>query len=446
MYWQLLENRVTSFAHNFSFERIETPILEESALFSHAIGRETDIVKKELFEFVLKDGTPVALRPEGTAGVARAYINHGMLSLPQPVKLWYMGPMFRYDRPQAGRYRQLHQFGFEILGSDHPVLDAELVSMSVRFLKSLDISSHCLVNSIGCRVCRPSYLQKLLLFVRQKKRSLCADCNERMKKNVLRVLDCKEEKCQIIYTDAPSMVDNLCEDCKKHFTRVLEYLDEMNVAYTLAPRLVRGLDYYTRTVFELFPTGMPKEVPLVQENSSSYQEKEQEEHQEEQEENEEAPSKNPHRQDALAGGGRYDLLLEMLGGKPTPSLGVAFGMERILTLLKPKVDAAVPPKGHTNSVFLAQLGEKARKKMLVIKDELIQKGVKVLDAFSKDGLRLQLEIASRAKVSYALILGEKEVIEGTVILRDMNEGIQEIVPFEKIVEVISAKLAPKGSL
>jgi histidyl-tRNA synthetase len=421
IYWKFLEERVARLAEEYGFQRIETPILEETTLFLHAIGRETDIVRKELFSFPLNDGTSVSLRPEGTAGVARAYINHGMFNLPQPVKVWYMGPMFRHDRPQAGRYREFHQFGFEIIGSDHPILDAELIGLSVNLIKPFEIQVRVLVNSIGCRVCRPAYLQELAGAIKAKKRVLCADCRERLKKNVLRVLDCKEPKCQEVYQGVPKMMDRLCEECKKHFTRVLEYCDDMGIPYTLEPRLVRGLDYYTKTVFELVPVSASPAKPEEGEGESA-----------------------PGRQDTIAGGGRYDNLIEMLGGRQTPALGVAWGMERLLSLLKPKIDAMSFPSYQSHTlVFLAQLGEKARKKMLRLREDLKISGVRIADAFSKEGLRPQLELAAKLKAAYTLILGEKEVIDGTIIIRDMNEGVQEIVPFERARETLAVKLENK---
>ncbi len=455
LYWQFLEGRIAKVAADYGFQRITTPLVEEASLFLHAIGKETDIVAKELFSFPLRDSCMVALRPEGTASVARAYINHGFWNVPQPVKLWYMGPMFRYDRPQAGRYRQFHQVGFEVIGSDHAVVDAELIALSVSFLKSLDVPVTLGVNSIGCRVCRPPYLQTLLAFARAHRKEICDDCKGRLKKNVLRILDCKEVKCQAVYANAPTIIDRLCEDCKKHFTRVLEYLDEMEISFTLSPRLVRGLDYYSRTVFEIVPATavggtilkQPKADEGFQEDQNKVQHKQKPIETPLEELVQKEDVQDSSRQDALGGGGRYDALIEMLGGRPTPALGVAFGMERLITALRPHIDALLPPLMHGGGVvFVAQLGEKARKKILKLKVQLMSKGIRVADALSKEGLRAQLEIAGRLKVAYTLILGEKEVIDNTIILRDMNEGVQEIVPFEKIVDVISAKLARKGSL
>ena len=250
--FQKVEKAVESVARYYSFSKIETPILEDAEVFSKGVGITTDIVGKEMYSFRTKGGDLVCLRPEGTAPIMRAYLEHGMHNLPQPIKLWYMGPFFRYERPQAGRYRQFHQFGFEALGEKNPSIDGQIIQMSYDVLKELGFKNLTIeVNSIGDSECRPYFKKILSSYFKSKRSSLCSDCQRRLKENPLRVLDCKEEKCQHIKAGAPQIIDHLCKDCHSHFKQVLEFLDELELPYALNPYLVRGLDYYTKTVFEI---------------------------------------------------------------------------------------------------------------------------------------------------------------------------------------------------
>jgi len=405
-YWDLVRNKVREIARDYGFERIDTPIIEETALFSRSVGKQTDIVEKEMFSFTDRGGDDISLRPEATASIARAYTQHGMVSLPQPVKLYYIGPMFRYDRPQSGRYRQFHQFGFEVLGEDNPVIDAYLILIVFNFLKEIGIESNVQINSIGCQECRRDYQNNLVRYYRSKRSYLCADCKRRLVKNPLRLLDCKEEKCRTVRNEAPQIVDWLCDDCKKHFVKVLEYLDELEVPYILNPWLVRGLDYYTRTVFEFW----------ANDDESSGR-------------------------SALGGGGRYDKLIEELGGQPTPASGFSIGIERVI--LKIKELGIEIKKKDKPQVFLAQIGEQAKSKALVLFEDLRRKGIPVAERFSKNSLKAQLEIANKLSVKLVLILGQKEVADGTILLRDMEGGIQEIIDFKKIIPILEKKLGIK---
>jgi histidyl-tRNA synthetase len=401
-YWEYVGGKATEFARSYGFARIDVPVLEEKNLFVRAVGAQTDIVEKEMFTFVTPGGESVCLRPEATASIARAYIQHGMFTLPQPVKLYYFGPMYRHERPQAGRLRQFYQFGFEILGDKHPVVDAELIMLAYNFYREIGLDIEIQINSIGCSSCRNAYKKELINYYQSKKKLICETCKKRLVRNPLRLLDCKEEKCLIVKEEAPHIVDWLCEECRNHFVKVLEYLDEANVPYNLNPYLVRGLDYYTRTVFEIFVSG------------------------------------EEGRQDALAGGGRYDYLVELLGGRPTPACGFALGLER--TILKIKEKGIVVPEIPKPKIFLAQLGEQARQKSLLLFEELHKAGIFAASSFSKDGLKPQLEEANKLGVRYALILGQKEIVDGTIIIRDMESGIQEIVDFNKIIPEIKKKL------
>lgn len=405
-YWYFVKEKAENFALNYGYDFIETPILEETALFARAVGGETDIVSKEMFSFVDRGGENVCLRPEATASIARAYIQHGMVNLPQPVKFFYFGPMFRHDRPQAGRLRSFHQFGFEALGDGHPVIDAEIIFLAFNLLEELGLKVNVQINSIGCQRCRESYKTKLVNYYRERRSELCEDCKKRLVKNPLRLLDCKEDGCQPLKEEAPQIVDYLCEECKNHFVRVLEYLDEVDIPYNLNPYLVRGLDYYTKTVFEFF--------------------------------SEEKSGALTTKADALGGGGRYDNLIEFLGGRPTPACGVALGVERIILKIK-EINVPVPPL-RSPDIFLAQLGEQARKKVFGLIENFRKEGFYVAHSLSKEGIKKQLEIANKLGAKYTLILGQKEVLDGTIIIRDMEGGAQEIVDFSKIIQEIKKKL------
>ncbi|MFA5021708.1 MAG: histidine--tRNA ligase [Patescibacteria group bacterium] len=408
-YWHFIRQAAESFAFGYGFDRIDSPILEEANLFVRSIGKQTDIVEKEMFSFADQSDGLVVLRPEATASIARAYINHGMANLPQPVKLFYWGPMFRRERPQSGRQRQFHQFGFEILGDDNPVIDAQIIVVVNNFFNQIGLDQISIqVNSIGCPQCRKTYIQELTTYYKSKRKLLCEDCKKRLVKNPLRLLDCKNPTCQIAKADAPQIIDWLDEDCKNHFMKLVNYLDELNVSYKLNPYLVRGLDYYTRTVFEVWP----KEV---KEGAQS----------------------------ALCGGGRYDGLVELLGGRPTPAVGVAVGIERIISQLRQK--EVKIPNDDQPEVFLAQIGDQAKIKALILFEQLRKENIKVAESFSKDSLKSQLEISNKLKVKYALILGQKEVMDGTILIRDMESGVQEIIDFNKTVNEIKKKLANRTS-
>ncbi|MFZ5363868.1 MAG: histidine--tRNA ligase [Patescibacteria group bacterium] len=404
-YWHLIRSRAENFSNNYGYDFIETPILEETGLFNRAVGGETDIVGKEMFTFIDRGGENVCLRPEATASIARAYVQHGMINLPQPVKFFYYGPMFRHERPQAGRLRSFHQFGFESLGDGNAVIDAEIIFLTYNLIQSLGLKTNVQINSIGCSKCRESYKNKLVNYYRDRRSSLCEECKKRLVKNPLRILDCKEAGCDSLKEGAPQIVDYLCDDCKNHFVQVLEYLDDAAVPYNLNPYLVRGLDYYTKTVFEFFS----------EENVATGQKSE-----------------------ALGGGGRYDNLVEILGGRPTPACGVALGVERLILKIKEN-NVEIPPLAAPD-IFLAQLGEQARKKSFALIEDLRRAGFYITHGLTKEGLKKQLEIANKLGARYALLLGQKEVLDGTIIIRDMEGGSQEIVDFVKIVQEMKKKL------
>jgi len=404
-YFQRIYNICTDMAEFYGFKKIETPILEEADLFSRGIGLSTDIVQKQMYSFKTKGDDFLSLRPEGTAPVVRSYIEHGMFNLPQPLKLWYLGPFFRYESPQAGRYRQFWQFGFEILGEKSPVMDVQIIQIFYNILEKIHLKNLIVeINSIGDNQCRPYYKKLLGSYFKSRAQSLCPDCKRRLRENPLRILDCKEEKCQRIKAQAPQMIDHLCEECHNHFKEVLEFLDEIELPYRLNPYLVRGLDYYTKTVFEIYgDTG------------------------------------EDGRQDALVGGGRYDALVKLLGGKDTPAVGAAAGIERIIQVMKTR-DIKIPKEGPEAKVFLAQLGELAKRKSLKLFEDFRKAKIPVFESFGRDSLKAQLNRANRLGIKYTLILGQKEALEGTIIIRDMETGKQETATMEKVVREMKKRL------
>jgi len=403
-YFQKIYDIVKEIASFYNFQKIETPILEETELFSRGIGLSTDVVQKEMFSFKTKGGDVLTLRPEGTAPVVRAYIENGMQNLPQPVKLWYWGPFFRYEKPQLGRYRQFWQFGLEVLGEESSIIDAQIIQIFYNILRELKFKNLIIeVNSIGDSACRPYYKKLLVSYLKGRIDGLCQNCKRRIKENPLRILDCKEEKCQRIVSQGPQMIDELCETCHQHFKEVLEFLDEIELPYHLNPYLVRGLDYYTRTVFEIYD-GQERGRALG----------------------------------ALAGGGRYDALIKILGGTDTPACGAAGGIERIISLMKEK--AIILKKEKVPQIFLSQLGNLAKRKSLKLMEDFRREGILISESLGRNSLKVQLQIADKIGAKYTLILGQKEALEGTIIIRDMVNGRQETVKFEKLVKEMKKRL------
>lgn len=401
-YFEKIYSVVKEMADFYGFSKIETPVLEQEELFTKGVGLTTDIVQKQMFTLRTKGKDKLCLRPEGTAPVVRAYLEHGMQNLPQPVKLWYFSQFFRYERPQFGRLRQFWQFGFEVLGNQSSALDAQIILIFFNILNELKFKNLIVeINSIGCSQCRPYYKKILANFFKPKISSLCSDCRRRLSENPLRILDCKDEKCKRIILTAPQIVDHLCEQCHLHFKEVLEFLDELQIPYHLNPYLVRGLDYYTKTVFEIF------------------EEKEKE-------------------MGALVGGGRYDNLAKILGGSEVPAVGGAAGVERIILSLKKK--AIKFQKEKKPKVFLAQLGELPKKKSLKLIEEFRLAKIPIAESLGRDSLKSQLKVADRLKVRYVLIFGQKEALENKIIIRDMVSGKQKIVELKKVVKEVKKKL------
>lgn len=399
-WWKTIWNIGHNISELHDFHFIETPVLEPAGLFEAGIGAGTDIVEKQMYVFKTRGGERVTLRPEGTAPVMRSYLENHLGYYSSPLKVYYFGPMFRYERPQAGRERQHHQWGFEIIGDGDPFYDVEIILATLAFLKALKFKDPLLkINSIGCRVCRPNYRQKLKDYYRPSKDKLCADCKIRYEKNPMRLLDCKEPECQEYKKKAPIILDFLCQACNNHLKNVLELVEDSGINYEPDPHLVRGLDYYNRTVFEVFMPSL--EV-------------------------------------SLAGGGRYDYLSEILGGRMMPSVGVALGIERLILAMK----AMNFEPSHKNKpkVFFAAVGEQAKKTSLKLINQLRANGIPVSESVGKKSLKAQLKSANKGNVSQSIILGQKEVFEGSVIVRDMKSGAQETVILEKLVEEVKKRL------
>jgi histidyl-tRNA synthetase len=396
-FWYRIWDVTRGIAQAYGYDYIETPILEEASLFVRSIGRGTDVVDKEMYVFEDRDGSKVAMRPEGTAALVRSYIGHGMYSHPQPVKVWHMGPMFRHDRPQAGRYRQFHQFDCDVIGERDPVIDAELVVMAYNVLNDLGLSTNVYINSIGTVEDRERYQIELVGYLRSKRSYLSDESKKRINRNPMRVLDSKDEQDQPIIEEAPQILDWLGDDSKEYFMSVLEYLDELDIPYMLKPTLVRGLDYYSDTVFELFQEG-------VEQGSQS----------------------------ALGGGGRYDRLVEQIGGRPTPACGFALGLERIVSAMRRQSDESEQTTPTGPSIYFAQLGQQARRRALGIIEDLRRSGIILRHNIAKASLKSQLELANKYGTTHALILGQKEMQDGTIIVRDMDSGNQEIIDQKKI--------------
>ena len=389
----------------YNFLPITVPIVEQIDLYVRTTGETSDIVEKQMFSIKSRSSDVLALRPEFTPGIGRAYLEHGMSHWPQPVKLSSIGPVFRGEQPQAGRLRQFNQIDFEILSPENdPIYDAQVIIATYRILDDLKIKDLVIqINTIGCRTCRPNFRKALVSYYKSHEKQLCSDCKRRLLINPLRLLDCKEKDCQPLKENAPITLDYLCSNCKHHFKGVLEYLEDLKLPYRLTNTLVRGLDYYTKTVFEIFTEG------------------------------------DPDLDFALAGGGRYDYLIEALGGKATPAIGVAMGIERIIQVLQKR--GLVNTNRQKEKIFLIHIGDLAKKKSLSLIETLRNSHISVIESLGKESMDAQMRVANKLQSPLALIFGQKEAYEESIIIRDMKTGAQEIVPLAKVAEMIKKKLA-----
>lgn len=403
-YFDKIMRIAESFSSFYGFKKIDTPILEQFELFEKGTGVDTDIVEKEMFILKTKGGDHLALRPEFTPSLARAYIENGMMALTQPVKLFSYGALFRHERPQAGRFRQFHQLNLEAFGSRKAIIDVEIIYLCNKILESLGLRDTVVeINSIGCLDCKKSAKNLLFSYLKKKERFLCPNCKRRLKENPLRIFDCKNENCRQVVMGAPQILDYLCKDCHNHFKRVLEFLDDLEIPYILNPYLVRGLDYYTKTVFEI----KPKSSEISNEST-------------------------------LIGGGRYDKLVRQLFKKDVPACGAAGGVERIIQAMKER-ELSVPGVKEPE-VFLAQLSDLAKVKTLKLLEDFRKANLLVAYSLSRDSLTKQLKLANKLGVKYTLILGEEEAKKDYIILRDMASGKQSSHKMDKIITELKKKL------
>lgn len=409
--WYLYQGffeKASEVALYYGFKPIELPILEQEALFNRGVGAGTDIVEKEMYTLKTKGGDHLTMRPEGTAGAMRAYLEHGMQAWPQPVMLYYYGPFFRHENTQRGRYREFYQFGLEILGSPKSVSDATIIHLFMTILQEAGLKNlRVEINSIGDNDCRGAYRRDLTNYYKKNAKNICADCRERLKTNPLRLLDCKNPECQEIKAGAPVSVSYLCPACKQHFKEVLEYLDKLGIDYEINNNLVRGLDYYTRTVFEIV-----SDTETTDENGNKMVSTL-----------------------ALAGGGRYDNLAKAIGSKKeVPAVGGGFGVDRIVEL--PDYVKHTPRIVKKPKVFFIQLSFDAKLKCFEIIEILRKNKIPMAHSMSKDSLSVQLGMAERMGIPYTLILGQKEALENTVIVRNMDNRSQDTIKIDKLADYL----------
>lgn len=402
-YWERLRKALAVACQEYGFGRIDMPVMEYSQLYLRSIGEGTDIIDKEIYAFTTRGEDKVALRPELTAGLARAFMHNGMGVLPKPIRLFSTGPVYRYERPQEGRYREHYQANFDVFGESDPILDAQIIHLAQRVVSQIGLKHiEFRVNNIGTSESRKEYEKILVRYFEFQKHKLCQNCRDRLISNPLRILDCKEDKCAQLVLSAPKFADSMDKESKDHFAKVLEYLDELRIPYIITPQLVRGLDYYTRTVFEIYSTdGEGKKV-------------------------------------SLGGGGRYDRLIQSLGGEETPAIGFGLGLDRLVAEMQRL--HVKPYQESKPKVFLAQLGDLAKRKSLRVFADLQKNGILVAESFGRGSLKSQMRAANRLGVEVTLILGQKEALDETVILKDMVSGTQETVTQVKLVNVLKRVL------
>ncbi len=396
--WHYVESVARSTAAKFGFKEIRTPMFEHTELFLRGVGETTDIVTKEMYTFEDKGGRSMTLRPEGTAGVARCFIENGLFQGIMPMKAYYIASVFRYEKPQNGRLREHHQFGVECYGSDSPSADAEVIALAHSFLSEVGLDSLELnINSIGCPKCRAEYNAALKAYIGENLQNMCGQCRQRFDKNPLRILDCKEEACKAITAKAPKITDYLCEDCNAHFEKVQNLLSKQGITYKVNPGIVRGLDYYTRTVFEFVSTDIGA-------------------------------------QGTVCGGGRYNNLVEEVGGKPTPAVGFGLGLERLLLVLENlnKLNAC---EEHTD-LYVLPIGENAKEYALSLVSKLRSEGISAETDIMDRGIKAQMKYADKSGARYVVALGDDEIASGTIKLKNMSDGREIPCEIDRIAEFV----------
>ena len=397
-FWALIRAATQKIAERFGYSRIETPIFEDTGLFNRGVGQSTDIIEKETYTFIDRGGDSLTLRPEGTAPICRSYVEHGMHNLPQPIRLFYLIQNFRYERPQAGRFRQHNQFGIEVFGEPDAYIDAEVIEVAWRFLEELNLNNISLsINSIGDALCRPNYVTNLKEYYLDLRNTLCKDCDRRLDTNPLRLLDCKVEGCQPIVANAPKSEDHLCRECDEHWNELQTHLGNIKIPFFIDHRLVRGLDYYSRTVFEISP-------PV------------------------------DGRTNVIAGGGRYDGLIEQIGGPNTPGIGFGMGLERVIDNLKRENIA--PPQINSPLILIAHMGTPAKTEAIKLASQIRSTGCRTVIGPSR-GLKSQLRYANSIKASHCIIIGDDELKDGTYTVRNLNDSDQNKLSPKALIEKFS---------
>ena len=401
--WQYIEQLCRQVCAEYGYREIRLPIFEHTEVYLRSVGETSDIVEKEMYSFEDKGLTHVTLRPEGTAGTVRAFLENRLYADPQPTKLYYMGPMFRYDKPQAGRYRQFNQFGIEVFGADHATIDAEVITLAVEIFKRLGLTGLSVkINTVGCAECRPKHMEELKAYFRQQEDKLCDTCRDRLERNPLRILDCKEDGCKAVAKGAPTTIEAACDTCSSHFNQLLSYLDAVGISYEIDTNLVRGLDYYVRTAFEV----------VINSVGSA--------------------------QNALCGGGRYNGMVEQFGGDDMPGIGYAMGMERLLLTLKEQ--GIELPVGKHPDVYIAPLGDAAQKEAFVLTQALRSKNIYTEKDYLGKSLKAQMKAADRFQVKYCVIIGESELEKGIAVVREMATGEQHEIALSQLVEDLEGRL------
>ena len=396
--WQYIEEKARDICRRFGFGEIRTPTFEHTELFLRGVGDTTDVVEKQMYTFEDKGNRSITLRPEGTASAARAYIEHNLGAQPLPIKLYYIIPCFRYEKPQAGRLREFHQFGVEVFGSPAPTVDAEIISLAILLLNELGLRDLSLnINSIGCPSCRKAYNEKLIAYFKAHEDELCDTCKSRLERNPLRILDCKSPVCGALAKEAPKLIDYICEECSEHFDTVKSLLDGMGIAYTVDPDIVRGLDYYTKTVFEIASNDIGS-------------------------------------QSAVCGGGRYDGLIEELGGTPTPGIGFALGIERLIMVMEKKG----LPFGETEApkLFVANIGDAAGAYAEKLVYSLRQNGISCEKDRMGRSLKAQMKYADKSGYAYTVVLGDDEITQNRATLKRMSDGESVVVELDELINYL----------
>ena len=387
--WRLIENTAHEICAKYGYKEIRTPVFEDTSLFSRGVGDTTDVVQKEMYTFNDKGGRSITLRPEGTASLVRSYIENSLYANPQPTKLYYLISCYRYEKPQSGRLREFHQFGLECFGSDSSATDAEIITLAFDFFKTLGVKDLSLnLNSIGCEKCKPKYNEELKKYFSSHIDKLCDTCKDRLEKNPMRIIDCKSPVCQEVCADAPRMIDYLCEDCDSHFNQLTSYLDKLNIKYAIDPNIVRGLDYYTKTVFEITSDALGA-------------------------------------QSTVCGGGRYNGLVEELGGKPTPGIGFAMGIERLMLILKSQGIELGESLGP--NIFVASIGDNASLTAQKLVYDLRNKGLWAERDLCDRSVKAQMKYANKLGACYSIVIGDDEVLNNKASLKNMGTGEETVV-------------------